>query len=235
MSHFNDVSHRDAVPERPALDVSLSSPWEKRCRMEDDKSRMVGAYLHEAVENGRLTDDEAHSLVLIGEETISQESSPNRPPRVVPAPPNRIRPVPRLKADTRALMVLFSKPTPAQTLVRASRIYSILYGFAEALGSGFGSMDGIRYCIGTWDLDTRDRSSNFREFKNVVEALKEEAREGHLRTALIFLCTDNSTVVSALVKGNSTSPKLFELVLTVPRLEMHEGAKASFLMFPEKA
>jgi hypothetical protein len=58
-----------------------------------------------------------------------------------------------------------------------------------------------------------------------VEALKEEAREGHLRTALIFLCTDNSTVESALVKGNSTSPKLFELVLTVCRLEMHKGAK----------
>jgi hypothetical protein len=58
-----------------------------------------------------------------------------------------------------------------------------------------------------------------------VEALKEEAREGHLRNALIFLCTDNSTVESALVKGNSSSPKLFELVLAVQLLEMQEGAR----------
>jgi hypothetical protein len=71
----------------------------------------------------------------------------------------------------------------------------------------------------------QDSSSNFREFENVVEALKEEACKGHLRNALIFLCTDNSRVEAALVKGNSTSPKLFELVLAVRLLEMQEEAK----------
>jgi hypothetical protein len=84
---------------------------------------------------------------------------------------------------------------------------------------------GIRYRIGTWDADMQDSSSNFREFENVVEALKKEAHEGHLRNALIFLCTDNSMVEAALVEGNSTSPKLFKLVLAVHLLEMQEGAK----------
>jgi hypothetical protein len=187
------------------------------------------AYLHEAVEDGRLAEDEAQALNQVGKETIPKESSASRPPVVVPAPPTRVQPVPRMEGDVKALAALFSQETPAQTLVRASRVYSILYGFADASGSGFGSTvmgtDGIRYRIGTWGSDTEDCSSNFREFENVVEALKEEAREGHLRGALIFLCTDNSTVEAALVKGNSSSPKLFELVLAVRLLEMQEGAK----------
>jgi hypothetical protein len=85
--------------------------------------------------------------------------------------------------------------------------------------------DGIRYRIGTWDAETQEGSSNYREFENVVEALKEEAREGHLRNSLIFLCTDNSTTEAALVKGNSSSEKLFKLALEVRVLAMREGAK----------
>jgi hypothetical protein len=88
-------------------------------------------------------------------------------------------------------------------------VYTILYGFADALGLGFGSTvlghDGVRHRIGTWDSDTEESSSNFREFNNVVESLKEEGRQGHLQDALIFLCTDNSMVEAALVKGNSLS------------------------------
>jgi hypothetical protein len=30
---------------------------------------------------------------------------------------------------------------------------------------------GIKYRIGTWDSDTKDNSSNYRDFKNVVDAL----------------------------------------------------------------
>jgi hypothetical protein len=116
-----------------------------------------------------------------------------------------------------------------QKLIRAARVYTILYGFADASGSGFGSTvlgdDSIRYRIGTWDPDTQDCSSNFCDFENVVEALKEEAKQVHLQNALIFLCTDNSTIESALAKGNSSSKKLFDLVLEVWHLEMHEGAQ----------
>jgi hypothetical protein len=79
-----------------------------------------------------------------------------------------------------------------------------LYGFAVASSSGFGStimLEGnIRYCKGTWDSDTEEKkSSNFREFEKVIAAA------GHLRNALIFLCTNNSTVEAALVKGNLSS------------------------------
>jgi hypothetical protein len=53
--------------------------------------------------------------------------------------------------------------------------------------------------------------------------LKEEANQGHLCNALIFLCTNNSTMESALVKGNSSSQKLFDLVLEVRHLKMQKG------------
>jgi hypothetical protein len=113
--------------------------------------------------------------------------------------------------------------------VRARLIITILYGFADASGRGFGSTvlgeDGTRYRIGVWDPDTEDESSNFREFENVVETLEEEAKGGHLKGAVIHLCTDNSTVEAALYKGNSSSRKLFELVLRLRTLEMQESVR----------
>ena len=83
---------------------------------------------------------------------------------------------------------------------------------------------GICYRIGTWGPE-EDETSNYREFENVVDALREEAQAGNLQNSLIFLCTDNSTVESAIVKGNSSSEKLFELTLEVRKLEMQQGAK----------
>jgi hypothetical protein len=107
-------------------------------------------------------------------------------------------------------------------------VYTILYGFADASGSGFGSTimlnGGVHYRIETWGPD-EDETSKFREFENVVDALREEGEAGHLQDALIFLCTNNSTVKSALVKGNSSSEKLFELTLEVRKLEMKYRCK----------
>ncbi len=101
--------------------------------------------------------------------------------------------------------------------------------FADASGKGFGStvlgQDGTRYRLGLWDKDTEDESSNFREFENVVETLEKEAEGGLLKGAVIFLCTDNSTVEAALYKGNSSSRKLFDLVLRVRVLEMRESIR----------
>jgi uncharacterized protein YggU (UPF0235/DUF167 family) len=89
-------------------------------------------------------------------------------------------------------------------LLRAARVYSILYGLADASGTGFGSTilkkDGIAYRIGTWESD-------------VVCTLKEEALNGNLNNAIIFLFTHNSTVEAGLMKGNLSSKKLFELIL----------------------
>ena len=84
--------------------------------------------------------------------------------------------------------------------------------------------DGNRYRIGIWDSDTESETSNFREFENVVETLEEEAEKGNLRGAEVFMCTDNSTVESALYRGTSSSKKRFSLVVRLRKLEMQEQA-----------
>jgi hypothetical protein len=133
-----------------------------------------------------------------------------------------------LKDDTCALGVLFEAELPGQVLIQAVTVYTILYGFADASGSGFGSTimlnGGIRYQIGTWGPD-EDETSNYWEFKNIVNALREEAEAGNLWDAVILFCTDNLTVESATVKGNSSSEKLFELTLEVQVIEMQNRAK----------
>jgi hypothetical protein len=194
------------------------------------------AYLFESAESGKLTDEEAATMSRASVEPNSSNSkdgepfSPPKPKDQKPLapPPSRIKPAPRLKSDTQALGLLFEEKIPAEVLLQAARVYTIIYGFADASGSGFGSTimlnGGIHYRIGTWGPD-EDETSNFREFENVVDALREEGEAGHLQDALIFMCTDNSTVESALVKGNSSSEKLFELALEVRKLEMKHRAK----------
>ena len=83
----------------------------------------------------------------------------------------------------------------------------------------------MRYRIGIWDRLTEDESSNFREFENVVLSLEEKAEQGRLDDSLVFFFTDNSTVEAALYKGNSSSEKLFDLVMRFRKLEMETGSR----------
>jgi hypothetical protein len=94
----------------------------------------------------------------------------------------------------------------------------ILYGFADASGSGLGSTVNIPgigvWCrIGVWGKDEESQSSNFKEFENVVQTIEEEARNGSLQGTSMYLFTDNSTVEGALFKGNTPSRKLFNLIV----------------------
>jgi hypothetical protein len=124
---------------------------------------------------------------------------------------------------------MLSAESPPRVNVRTSAVFRILYGFADALGKGFGSTvlgpDGTAYRTGIWDKDTEGETSNFREFENVVETLEEEARKGSLQGAEIYLCTDNSTIEAALYKGTSSSEKLFDLVVRVRKLELQQQAR----------
>ena len=138
--------------------------------------------------------------------------------------PVKVKAVPRLRMDVRALNEFFLSTKVPKVLVRALSVFLMLYGFADASGKGFGSTiseaHGIRYRIGLWEKDAEDETSNWKEFENAVESLEKEAENGGLEGSIVFLCTDNSTVESALYKGNSTSPKLFDLVIRLRKLEM---------------
>ena len=132
-------------------------------------------------------------------------------------PPLFVEVLQHLIDDLTALAVFTEDPTPPIINDRSSKVRIVRYGFGDASGTGFGSTIqtslGLKYRVGVWGSDEEDESSNFKELENVVTTIEEEAESGALNEAALFFFTDNSTVEAALFKGNSSSRKLFELVV----------------------
>ena len=99
-----------------------------------------------------------------------------------------------------------------------------MYGFGDVSGSGFGSsiqsLLGLRVRHGIWGTGTIYKSSNFKEFANLVETLEEEAAEGLLSGSEVILFTDNQVIESCCYRGISTSRTLFNLVLRLRAVKM---------------
>jgi hypothetical protein len=118
----------------------------------------------------------------------------------------------------------------------------VLYDFGDASGSGFGSTilspGGIRYRFGLWGRDLSHQSSNYRELRNLVNAVDYEVEDQFpiLSTVVtcvsaevlanpdsameLFLFTDNTVAEGAFYRGASSNPRLFELVLRLRQLEL---------------
>ena len=58
----------------------------------------------------------------------------------------------------------------------------------------------------------------------MVATLEEEVEEGRLANTTVLMATDNSTVEAALNKGNSSSEKLFDLVVQFRLLEIKSSS-----------
>jgi hypothetical protein len=152
--------------------------------------------------------------------------------------PAFVKPVPRLRSDVRSLIELTSSMTPPHRKVRMSKQARVMYGFGDASKQGFGTTiefpdKHIYWKHGQWrseiDIEQsalegstiiQERSSNYRELKNLVEALEESFNKGWLDDREIFMFTDNSTAESAYFKGTSSSELLFGLVLRLRKVEM---------------
>jgi hypothetical protein len=115
-----------------------------------------------------------------------------------------------------ALAKIFSGDTPIQSLVRpVSGARSVAIGGGDASGEGFGSLIsplGMQPLVrrGFWECTG---TSNWREMRNLLEAIREEARLGRLVGFEIWLATDNSTAEASFHKGRSSSPELDAMVL----------------------
>ena len=137
--------------------------------------------------------------------------------------------VERLKKDLHALKVLFSPDEPTLRLVRGYSLGCAIFAFGDASGGGFGSSwesaKGISYRYGTWAKSMDGESSNLRELMNLVETIEEMVEQNTLKGKELFLFTDNSTSEAAFSNGSSKSEKLFDLVLRIKQLEMHNQAK----------
>ena len=99
-------------------------------------------------------------------------------------PPRSVRAVNRLAWDLRALLTLFDAVSPAVRIIRPANLLSVIYGFGDASGSGFGSsfthVGGFLYRVGVWGSDADDESSNYRELRDLVKAVEVEAEVGNL-------------------------------------------------------
>lgn len=142
-------------------------------------------------------------------------------------PPLRVKAVPRMRDDVRALLQLTSSATPPRRLIRPVKRATMAYAFADASGSGFGGSflvgDEIRYISGQWIEEVSSQSSNFRELSNLINSLEVLLADETLKHAEVFMFTDNSTSEAAFFKGTSKSPLLFDLVLRLHDLQIkHE-------------
>ena len=151
--------------------------------------------------------------------------------------PKLVFPVDRFRDDIKCLLYLTLSDTPPDRQVRMLQHAKVVYGFGDASKSGFGASielpdKSIVWRFGQWTLEQeqeeahpglsfiKERSSNYRELRNLVEALEGAHTEGLLSDREVFMFTDNSTAESAYFKGISTSEDLFELVLRLRKLEM---------------
>lgn len=144
-------------------------------------------------------------------------------------PPKLVLPVDRFYTCLEALDLFFEPQSPPLVKVRSEKIYMAVYGFMDASGGGFGSTfdrdQKITYRMGVWGKDEESESSNWKEFQNFVESLEHEHQKSNLDGALVILAVDNAMVESCIYKGNSSSPKLYELILRFKKLELHSGAR----------
>jgi len=121
------------------------------------------AFLRAKVHSEDMTEEEVAQMLA------DQEDSP---------PSGIVRSVDRLYWDVTALLILMETEVPVEATLRVSRVLYVIYGFADASGTGFGSSlrlsEGLSYRIGIWNQDEASESSNFREFSNVIESLEED-------------------------------------------------------------
>ena len=145
------------------------------------------------------------------------------------SPPKSVQPVPIFFSCVDALELFFSSPDPPEVHVISSNVFLAVYGFLDASGTGFGSIlekEGkATFQMGVRGEDDKDESSNWKEFQNVVETLEEEGALGNLNGSLLILAVDNSTVERCIYKGNSSSPKLYDLIVIFKHLELTTGAR----------
>jgi hypothetical protein len=141
--------------------------------------------------------------------------------------PSYVRPVPHLGSDLVALMELKEPMLPHQRVIHYKAVLQVGYGFGDAIGNFFGSIiqlnDEIMWRAGQCVEFYEKECSNRHELENIVITL-----EGHVRyhddsAVEFFMFTNNFVTECAYLRGTSTSPILFELVLRLWELELSYG------------
>ncbi len=109
----------------------------------------------------------------------------------------------------------------------------VSYGCGDASGSGFGSSSlragKLKFRHGVWATFVQQESSNYRELRNVVNAIVQAGKDGDLDDTELFFMTDNSVTEACAKNGTSTSKALFDMVLELKLLETQLGVKVHII------
>jgi len=145
--------------------------------------------------------------------------------------PKVVRPVPRLEYDLKALRRYLSSPTPLMVPLRPNGCVFLAYGFGDASGEGFGSawndVDKERGSLlrrGFWCPKVGVKSSNNREFRNLIIAVMQLHEDVGLEGLEIWLFTDNKVSEMVFWKGSSENKDLFEMMLELRTFCLEHGA-----------
>ena len=147
------------------------------------------------------------------------------------SPPESVKFTTRARSDVEFLMKLTLGEVPLRRRVRGNKMVSLVYGFGDASGRGFGSAIQLEsgevfYRTGLWSHTIiEEMSSNYKELRNLVESIEKAFSLGLLKGSQLMMFTDNSTAESAFHKGASSNPALHELVQRLRLLEMKAGAE----------
>jgi len=194
--------------------------------VEEDKLFEEG--LLDDVEESHAFDDDWERPTSDPEASTTDEAEDGEPPPMV-------SPVPRLADDVRALKMVFAGDTPVHSIIRPVRgAFCVVYGGGDAAGEGFGSkwnplgMETLAE-TGFWCSEASEQTSNWREFRNLLEAIRREAARGRLTGKEVWVATDNSTASISAYKGRSGSPLLDKMVLELRLIGMRANCIIRFV------
>ena len=126
--------------------------------------------------------------------------------------------VPRLKDDIQDLQQLTKFVLPPLRVVRPAQVVHVYYGFDDTSRKQFGAVlstsyncwsklgssregtRGIQFWVGLWSAAEETESSNYKELRNLVDTVSEEAKAGRMRDCEFFLFTDIQPWKVVLIK-----------------------------------
>ena len=151
-------------------------------------------------------------------------------------PPQFLKAVPWVHFDLAALHCIFESEMLLMVPHAGLRVTWLVYGFGDASREGFGSkllaqpiqqeqplleLLPTQLWHGFWCTTISERSSNYQEFRNLVEAIKDWHQTQGLEGAEVWIYTDNMVTEMVFYKGMSDDPNLFYLMLDLKLLALN--------------
>ena len=144
-------------------------------------------------------------------------------------PPPVLEAVPQCLDDLLVLDKFFESDTPLMMPVRPNRSVALFYGFGDASGEGFGSSvsdskhNKSRIRRGFWCTAISERSSNYREFRNLSEMVRDMHEAKGLEGCEVWIFTDNKVAELVFAKGNSSNRLLFDMMIELRLFALQAG------------